>query len=479
MKSYNYAKVHESFKKGENIERSLMEFIAHVEGQYFKFWLTNIELDYITFLEISREKETEWVLAQDELLEKLYKYIVSLLSDPKNLLNSSERGQHQRINTLKKYKLELQRRIKLLTAYGDQTKMFEYIYHRLEGKFDHKVTELDDDQNFSGLVLQYIFNTQDPVIINDKIKQIYEQLPIRMTKSRFFNYVDDSFNLLKGIEQSQLTAYSQLIKDVIYPEAIQADGIFLPKIKEMLEDLNNGYDLVLKEEELIGLLQGLDQVGEHIDLATGYYLYVVNMVNELMGLLIAITSESKEIAQASVDSFVQLMEKLSYKKKGQPLIDDEINTLLVQTEGVIEGLSMELGQADALVETALITYQESIKKLQLVSRYQNMKIMPILSSGSYFADFEQENKMEDLVDEFYLAQTKKELTQWIEGVFNKETRVMQRARMANAFSVINVVHRKPQEVYQFILDALLACNDVGEKTMSKRLIRELMQDNDN
>lgn len=477
MKSFNYGKANECLTKGENVERYLTEFIRHVEGQYLKFWVTNIELDYITFLEITREKESKWLLDQDELLEKLEKYIVSLLNDPEKLFFGSSKGQQTRLTTLKKYKVELQKRVKLLTSYDDQTKILGYIYNRLEGKFDLKVSELHDDDDFAGLLIKFIFNNEDPVIINDKIKQIYTQLPIRMTKSRFYNYVDDSFNLLKGIEKKQLDAYSQLIKDIIYPEENTACG-FLQNLHEMLAVLFKNHDVALTIDELSQLLNSLDLINEKIENATGYYIYAVNLVNELIGMIMTITPESTEAAKASIELFVQIMGKVSQKKRGQTLIDEALNTLLIRTEGVIEGLSIELGQADAFVETAIINYEEQIEKMALSSRFESMKCMPVLSSGSYFAEMEQKSELSDVVDEFYLAYTKKELTKWMDGVFLKGSKMLQRSRMANAFSVLNISHKKPQEVYQFILDALIACNDPEEKTVCKRLLRELMQELD-
>lgn len=473
---FNYGKVYDHFKKNENIEQTLNELIGFVEGKYLKFWITNLELDYVTFIEISREKENEWVLQQDEVLDKLYKYVVTLLSDPNKLIYGEPKGQHTRITILKKYKIELQKRVKALTAYSDQTKHYEYIYNRLESKYDIKIRELEDnDEEFAGLLIQFIFSDQDPVLINDKIKQIYTQLPGRISKNRFYNYVDESFNLLKGIDQDQLAGYSQLIKEVICPEMIADYGMFLPEIKRMLDELHRGHDLDLKSEECAQMMQLLDQVSEHIESAIGYYIYAVNVVNELIGLLTAISEESVSQMKISIDLFIQIMNLISHKKKGQALIDEEITELLVQTEGIIEGLSTELGQADVMIETALKSYEELLSKMKLYSRYQGMQLMQILSSGSYFADLEQKKDVSIPVNEFYLAQTKKELTQWLEVKFQEDTSLLQRARMANAFSVLNVTQKKPQEVHQFILDALNNCTNYSEKTVSKKLIREIME----
>ncbi|MBC7961015.1 MAG: hypothetical protein H7X94_14235 [Vallitaleaceae bacterium] len=478
MKHFNYGKIQEYLKKGEKVEDTLRELITQGENQYFKFWLTNIELDFTTYMEISRDPETKWVRKEDDVLEKLYKYLCALMFEPEKLLHLGSKGHEAKVTTLNKYKLEIEKRVKVLTAYSDQGRILETIYNRLEGKYATKTHELETDEAFSGLLIQFIFNNEDPVIINDKIKQIFTQLPIRMTKNRFFNYVDDSFNLLKGIEQKQLKAYSEMIYEVANPRSVQAYGTYLMKVSTLLDELENGHDLDLSFEQYNQLLALLSEVHTCLDDAISYYLYAVNMINEVMGLLLTISETSLQNEPTSTRLFTELMTKFSEKKRNQPLIDEETSALLEQTEGIIEGLSVPLSQIDVLIENALITYPNELINSGFLERYENLKKMPSLSSGSYFANPDSELGKDLIVDEFYLALVKKELTQLLSQTFEKDTKALQRARMANCFSVLNVIHKKPQEVYEFILEAFVACRDHSEKTICKKLIRELMTEFD-
>ena len=79
-------------------------------------------------------------------------------------------------------------------AYTDAFELYEYILNRKEYGFEENVDEeLEkmfeefDAEQFSAEVFNFIFADKDKVAVNAKIQQIVGQLPLRMTKARFYD----------------------------------------------------------------------------------------------------------------------------------------------------------------------------------------------------------------------------------------------------------------------------------------------------
>ena len=60
--------------------------------------------------------------------------------------------------------------------------------------------QLEDDEEYTKDVC-FIFNSEDNLQINEMIKEIIRQLPIRITKQKYFDYLEDSLYELLGVKR--------------------------------------------------------------------------------------------------------------------------------------------------------------------------------------------------------------------------------------------------------------------------------------
>lgn len=449
--------------------------ILETENQYLTYWITNLELDYISFLEVCRDHEDRKLLIQDSTLEKLIKYLEGMISDTDKLLNPSLRSTAQKRVALKKYRSEVQNRVKVLTAYSDFVVICEYLINRKESQFDSTYQEIESDEDFAGAVLQFLFEDEDSMIINDKIKQVYAQLPIRMSKNRYFNYTDDVLNRLKGISRSDLDQYVDTLKELFYPEDVEGFGEVMPLLYERVVKLKDIDSENLDSTKYRELVESYEAIAAEIEETMNFYIIIVSIINELLGFLSVLNEQSYMGSEKTIKHFKKYIDALSQKKAGEALIDETVNALLVETEGIIEKLILTLGKQEVMVENILESDYEALKAEQLIDRYETIGWLSSLTSGSFFAVIDKVD-VEDLVpvDAQYLGQSQRRLTNYLEPILSRESKAFQRARMALSFTGLHIIHTKPQEVYDFILESLIACKDKGEKTISRRLIRQLM-----
>lgn len=79
------------------------------------------------------------------------------------------------------------------TAYTDAFQAYEYVLNRLEGRFAPQPVGTmggeDHDEAMTGRIMAYITDARDAMTVNERIRSVLGQLPVRLTRNRFFSLV--------------------------------------------------------------------------------------------------------------------------------------------------------------------------------------------------------------------------------------------------------------------------------------------------
>ena len=115
-------------------------------------------------------------------------------------------------------------KMKVLTSYTDAFEMYEYILNRKEYSYPENVDEeiqkelkeLDEAgvSGFAEEIYRFVFADQDKVAINSKLQSIIGQLPIRMTKNRFYDILGETLDIYNGVEKESLDQFIEKAKEV-------------------------------------------------------------------------------------------------------------------------------------------------------------------------------------------------------------------------------------------------------------------------
>ena len=137
---------------------------------------------------------------------------------------------------------------------------------------------------------------------------------------------------------------------------------------------------------------------------------------------------------------------------------------------------MNNGKYDSLINDAKQSYVDRIVELGLDERYDRLATLYILQSGSYFAPVNVNHEDLAMIDEVKLIECRNDLLAYLDDVGSGNSRIEKRARIANLFSVLNVIHTSAQEVHAYILSSLGGCKDEREKHGCVMTLRALLDD---
>ena len=103
---------------------------------------------------------------------------------------------------------EVIREMEQTTAYTDILQAYEYVLNRLEGRFEPrlmgKARPAVDAEETAWEIMAHIREAGDAASINQRIQNIVGQLPVRLTKAKFFAMVEEGLSLYIGSPRESL-----------------------------------------------------------------------------------------------------------------------------------------------------------------------------------------------------------------------------------------------------------------------------------
>ena len=210
-------------------------YFKELENTYFELAFTELALDYYCF----KERDLEKPLAKDDtqaegFRTRLEALVEKSFSDYDALCETGKSA-----DALKaEIRDEVEKQVKII----DRLELDKYVSEReaVEGEsFDYP-----DDDEAAKIVLRSMFAVNDNAIINERIKNAVYELPVRMTKVRFFDIIKNGMKLYIGSDCDILDRFVYMLES---STGISGDEVLktmseqpeLSKIRERYEYLND------------------------------------------------------------------------------------------------------------------------------------------------------------------------------------------------------------------------------------------------
>ena len=443
--------------EGKDMESALPAYVNCMEQNYYKSALVRGVMEYYMLYEVISEGSNDCIHEANDILEQLQSAVSGLFLKETGV----ERTLDELLNMISKAREEVIRKMEVLTAYTDIFQIYEYVLNRMEYRF--KEYELPDEDIFAGKLFQYIFSIEDNAVINDKLKVVLEQLPVRMTKGRFFQLLEDSFTLYEGSDKSSVNSYVYMLRtsSMLYePEGMD---VYFEELKEVHEDLKERDFTVLTEGEYVRLMDKIGQAAEQIGKTADIYVMVQGVLNALQTAALAgVKREEKEESEDIIcckEIFAEIA-KL-FQKGNTDIVPEEIESKMFALEGIQEQTGEELSQLESVLPLCLADYREHAETAGLLDRVQNLRKMQQLSSASLFMSLTEE--ADEPAEKAYIKKEADRLIEDLSRLFQREKQPVRRAVMSAVLSKIPVFFQSAQEIQEYIQNAVNQCRDKDEK----------------
>ena len=88
-------------------------------------------------------------------------------------------------------------------------------------------------------LMHYILADKDNVVINSKISEVVGQLPMRLSRSKFFEYLKDAFSLYHGAQKGTIDDFAYALKTTAMLHKTKGFDTLFPEMYDIYQTLAN------------------------------------------------------------------------------------------------------------------------------------------------------------------------------------------------------------------------------------------------
>lgn len=460
--------------KGKNLKENLPEFSRGMMEIYSEYSFIRLAMNYFTYYGMIADGGK-----RDEQLEEIgsafNNIIKKVASDelPDNeteaLLTATEAIRGQVINIMKG-----------LTSYVDIFNIYEYCLNRVEYRFKESDENLiKSNEELTEELLTYILSDKDNIVINSKIAEIVRQLPVRMTKNKFFELLTAGIGIYKGSEISSVEDYLFMLKTNAMIEISPYTELTLEDVGLIYRELLGVSFTDITEERYNDLRQKADFAVLCLKHSISIYMTMGELINDVYVILLSKkyasnASENEKPCKAIIKNVADMIDDSDSNNIISDEEYDKAAESFTELEGKQETLFMKLSSYENVAEQALDEYEDILISLGLKEEYTALKRMSAFESGSTFMEFSEKNT--NPADEGYISMVTDKLIGEFKDFFKNHEKLVNRAVMAHTLSGLPVFFNNIDEIKDYIYVSLNQCSDLAERTAVTEIMEILMNE---
>lgn len=364
--------------------------------------------------------------------------------------------------------------MKLLTFYVDAYEIYEYILNRKEPKFrDEELTEIDSAQ-LAETMFDFVFAEDDKLLINTRIQDMIAQLPVRMTKSHFFDIISNSLMIYRGSEKKSVDGFIESIRDAALLDEPKGLSDRYASLYEFYKELRSVNYESIDKDTVSSLSDKISENADKISAICSDYMMMTEVINDI---LVVLYTEGLKDSSYLDDRYDTASTIISSIVTATDIYEASagFDELFVKLEGAQEDAYETLASLNANFDDLYNTYYEMYEG-DIQNAFDNLSKVDRLTSTSLFMDIENSglSVVVDEADEIYINEEKNSLVEDFKAHFEKLGKSERRSVMAKVMSLMPVFFNTKQEIKEYFEYALSSCSDLAEMTACKELIDDLI-----
>ena len=456
--------------KGKNVETNLSGYAAGMNSLYGRMGYVKLALNLYTFAEVYGE-DTKYTELVSDYASRLANAVANGI-DGEAVDAESIAAALSQIDELRE---ELITRMEVLTAFTDRFQIYEYVLNRIEYNYKECVINADYyDDKFEKDILNYIISDKDNSVVNMKIGQVVSQIPMRLSKNKFFELLHDAFTLYKGSETASVEDFVYMLRSVAMLHTPEQFDTAFEVLSERLRELDSfSYD-DMSEEDYNDAAAILADATEYVVGVTDIFVLLMDAVND--AYMVLLTADDAIVDSTAKQHCLKIIDMALDAIYDRVLPTEDSFDSFVAIEGVQERLSTQLSADSYALDDVKSSYMEKAEELGLKETYEKLFKLERLSSGSSFMKLVEDKISNIIADEAYINSKCDELTQELTDFFSEHERPFNRAVMSGILGNLPVFFNNLEEIKKYIHVALGQCSDEAEQKSCMKIMLDMMSE---
>lgn len=445
--------------KGKKTSEYLPQYIDGLKSLYSRMAYIRLALNYYTFSEMYYEMNKDLRKICEDETQSLQQLIQSVVIDKQNTDDTED--------FIEKLRKSIIAKVETITGYADKLQIYEHILNRVEFKFNP--CDYDTDYyktSFENDIIGYVIGDRDNAAINMRLSMVMGELPMRMSKNKFFDVLNDSFSIYKGSEKQSVDDFAYRVRTAGTIYQTPEDKSFKKLSKTLNEFEMIDYEKINAEQ--FNLMRNkMDSV---INVSSDYsdiFVSIMEIINDIYTIYLC---ENDADSKGLIDIIAYSHSVI----EGMTEPDFYVAERFVQYEGLQEKIGLMISGPEAALSEITEINLRVIEQIGLLKDLKDLEKISLLQSGSAFVAFDIDLEKKEEADEGYIRSITESLNKEFAELFNNNSRIYNRAVMSAVVSNLPAYFNNIKEFEEYVHVALSQCNDEAEQKACMTLINMLI-----
>lgn len=419
--------------------------------------LTRLALNLYLFFEELPEKYEDENSSRQELDGQLLRLTGSFLDGKAKEL----------LEQVPAFRSRIEDEMHQVMAYSDALQVYEYVLNRVERRFVKCRPIEVDEEALAGNLMRYIKEAKEAGVQNQRIQMIVGQLPVRLTRQKYFGMVHDALTAYIGSDPAGLEDMMYLLKGCSMAGVWGEPKKGYEDFHEILSQLGG-----LSFKEMDGAsyehARGLVSEAREMTMVLMEYCTILQeMVNDLY--ILCLTGDWAVRDAGEEGHAVEILRGLEkLYEQGEREIPQELTDCLPNLEGIQEEYAEKYQRLDfhwEESEDAPGEEGELARRGEMVDRLMSASTFASLETRKDCDSVSRED-VERAADQFFAE---------LGPVLSSLQKPVARGVMAMSLSYLPVFFNSPEEIREYIRNSLDCCADLAEKEACMDLLLQVME----
>lgn len=453
-----------------DMEHKLPEYLRLLGKQYNYYAVVKMCMNYYTMKSMLEEEAGD----SNTDVAKYFNIVSGLIE---KYITGDKIVDEEALTAINQIRENIEYKMRNLTAYTDGLQVYEYILNRVEAKVKGHTQQVDTEL-LSDRMFAYVFRENDTVVINSKLKLLIEQLPVRMTKNKFYDVVTNTLSIYKGGDKASVDEFVEMLKTAVLIDKPKGFETEYPYLYSTYKNLKIADYSDLDAENFDRLLESLNTAASIINNEASAYMLLQEVVNDVYTILL--THKEGRADNAGEIGYGAALDIL--RESVKEISVDELTELLMPKFVLLEGVQEQVYETVMVLETAFDDVKkgnrELVDKLLLTEKTAALEKAQKLMSTSLFIDLNKniDASEYEVADSDYIMKLRDSLVEELKKLFADNCRQVNRSIMCKLLASMPVFLNSQQDIKSYFEYVLNNCNDDSELYACSKLIEEIIEE---
>jgi len=459
MKDLEY--ISSQVSKGKNLNINLDKYGKGMASMYHDLSLVKLSMNYYTIYDMNQDEDCTEPLYLD-----IYNQLNGIIKD--YLANKID------ISVVEALRQEVTNIMDVVVALIDRMRIYEHVLNRVEYRFKEGKTDNSYYNNYlTNDLMHYILSHQDNVVINTKIAEVVGQLPMRLSKNKFFSYMKEAFSLYHGAQKGTIDDFDYSLRTTAMLTVPLKYNDCLDTYKKLVDMLAKAdYDNI-DASQYNELYQSLTKDTQKINELADSFVLLTQIINDLYSAVLMRDYDVEPTTETALA--VKIIDIINQSALLGTEVPKDLAESFAAFEGVQERLLSVIEKNEYVLDEVFEMYEDKLKAFGERELFEALKNAAKLQSGSNFVKLRADSDYATVPDASYADAVCERLIFDLQAAFKAWSQPVRRAVMASVFSQLPVLFNNTEEIHSYINVSLMQCTDEAERIATIEILKSIME----